>query len=143
MRTFNKLVLGLLVIGVASAVVLKRNPFKRLIPADTLRDFPGHCFASTLCKVIKPGETWSLSPFCGQSECKAILNKNNQTVYGEEVTDCGPLLDLEKSVGCTLLKDQVDKEAAFPDCCPLYECPEGAQVFYVNPPKAKSPRKTE
>ena len=32
-------------------------------------DFRDSCFASTSCKVYKPEEGWSLSPFCGASKC--------------------------------------------------------------------------
>merc|ERR1712032_334261 len=52
------------VLAATQAVQLERKPFKRLIPADVLRDFRDSCFASTKCKVFANQETWSLAPFC-------------------------------------------------------------------------------
>ncbi|XP_040567774.1 uncharacterized protein [Lepeophtheirus salmonis] len=121
----------------STAVILDKEPFKRIIPADRLRDFPGHCFAATLCKNVKPGETWSLSPFCGESRCAPLLDKKNRTILAEEVTDCGPLIDLEKSPGCKLMKEDTDTTAPFPECCPVYDCEEDTEVIYANPPKSK------
>ena len=51
----------------------------------------------------------------------------------EEVSDCGPLVDLEKTPGCKLLKEDFDPKAEFPDCCPKYDCEEGVEVSYVTP----------
>ena len=34
-----------------------------------LSDFPGLCYASTLCRTFKEGEEWDLKPFCGKSAC--------------------------------------------------------------------------
>jgi len=74
----------------AVAVKLPLKPFKRLIPADVLRDFRDSCFASTQCKVYGAGETWSLAPFCGASKCVKLgrlinkmndLNKSNNQNY--------------------------------------------------------------
>jgi hypothetical protein len=53
----------------------------------------------------------------------------------EEVTDCGPVIDLKATPGCQLVKDKSDPKAVFPECCPAYDCEEGAEVVYVNPPK--------
>ena len=55
----------------------------------------------------------------------------------EEVTDCGPVIDLKATAGCQIVKDKADPKAAFPDCCPVYDCEEGTEVVYVNPPKSK------
>ena len=105
----------------------------------TPTDFPGMCFASTQCKVYPPDETWSLEPFCGQSTCRAMKNpdakiKLLEVVLAEEVVDCGPLIDLEKSTGCTLVKDDAEETAepkVFPECCPKYDCGEDAKIVYV------------
>merc|ERR1711973_953924 len=77
-----KLLLACMLVAYTSAVILEREPFKRLIPADRLRDFQNSCFASTKCKVYNPGETWSLAPFCGASKC--VLLKSGR--LAEEVT---------------------------------------------------------
>merc|ERR1712072_950055 len=57
-----KVFLALCCLAAVSAVQLERKPFKRLIPADVLRDFRDSCFASTKCKVFANQETWSLAP---------------------------------------------------------------------------------
>merc|ERR1711942_21704 len=123
----------LLVIPATLAVHLERKPFKRLIPADVLRDFRDSCFASTKCKVYGPQETWSLAPFCGESKCVKLKSGR----LAEEVTDCGPAVDLKATPGCQLLKGEADPKANFPDCCPVYDCEEGVEVKYVEPPKPK------
>merc|ERR1711942_361220 len=125
-------------------VQLERKPFKRLIPADVLRDFRDSCFASTKCKVFGNQETWSLAPFCGQSKCVKLKSGR----LAEEVTDCGPVVDLKATPGCVLLKEEADKKAPYPDCCPVYDCEEGVEVKYVNTPseekkKEKAEEKTE
>ena len=100
-----------------------------------LLDFRGQCFASTLCKVIEPGQSWSLKPFCGKSTCRAVKTGEGEaarTVLAEEVIDCGPLVDFEKTKGCKLLPvEEGATEAEFPDCCPKVDCEEGAEVKYV------------
>ena len=100
-----------------------------------LSDFRGHCFASTLCKTIEPGQSWSLKPFCGKSTCRAVTTGEGEearTVLAEEVVDCGPLVDLERTPACKLLPaGEGTTEAEFPDCCPKYDCEEGAEVKYV------------
>ncbi len=54
----------------------------------------------------------------------------------EEVLDCGPAVDLEQSPGCQLVISAEElKDKQYPDCCPVYDCPEGADVVYVNPKK--------
>ena len=55
----------------------------------------------------------------------------------EEVSDCGPLVDIEKTPGCTLLKDEFDPKGEFPDCCPKYDCEEGTEVVYISSKKEK------
>eukprot|EP00091_Calanus_sinicus_P025317 TRINITY_DN95_c0_g1_i2.p1 TRINITY_DN95_c0_g1~~TRINITY_DN95_c0_g1_i2.p1 ORF type:complete len:150 (-),score=27.63 TRINITY_DN95_c0_g1_i2:86-535(-) len=117
----------------ALAVQLELKPFKRLIPADVLRDFRDSCFASTQCKVYGPGETWSLAPFCGASKCVKLESGR----LAEEVTDCGPVIDLKATPGCQLLKDEADPKAAFPACCPVYDCEEDTEVKYVKTPAQK------
>lgn len=70
--------------------------------------------------------------------------KTNKTFLGEEVNDCGPLVDTEKSPDCKQVEDQFDTEADFPACCPVYDCPEGTEVFYVQKAGSeKAPRKLE
>merc|ERR1711862_23147 len=118
-------------------VQLETKPFKRLIPADVLRDFRDSCFASTKCKVYGPQETWSLAPFCGQSAC--VLLKSGR--LAEQVTDCGPAVDLKASPGCQLLKDEADPKADFPACCPVYDCEDPEEVVYVTPPTPKKEEK--
>jgi len=139
------LLISVVCLGVAAAVIVNSDPFIRLIPADVLRDFPGRCYSWTSGKWYNPNDTWSLKPFCGASRCVALRNtKTNKTFLGEEVTDCGPLVDLEKSPDCTQLDDQFDAEAEFPSCCPVYDCPEDAEIIYKNKKGAKkSPRKLE
>ena len=61
---------------------------------------------------------------------------------GEEVQDCGLIVDLEKTPDCTLLEDQYDQKAEFPECCPVYDCTEGAEIVYKNKAGVKTPRKT-
>merc|ERR1712226_1294402 len=80
------------------------EPFKRLIPADVLRDFRDSCFASTKCKVFGNNETWSLAPFCVRSRCVKLKSGR----LAEEVTDCGPVVDLKATQGCQLLKGEAD-----------------------------------
>ena len=96
-------------------------------------DFRDSCFASTQCKVHSPGEGWSLAPFCGASKCVKLESGR----LAEEVTDCGPVVDLELSPGCQLVKDGADPKADFPACCPVYDCEEGTQVKYVKTPAQK------
>jgi len=78
--------------------------------------------------------------------------KTNKTFLGEEVTDCGPLVDLEKSPDCIQLDDQFDPEGEFDStedtfsCCPVFDCPEDAEIVYKNKKGAKSdksPRKLD
>ena len=47
------------------------------------------------------------------------------------MTDCGPVIDVEKTPDCQLLTDEYDVEKEFPDCCPIYDCSEGAEIVYV------------
>merc|ERR1712025_573524 len=103
MNTQNQrvLLLSVVCLGVAAAVIVNSEPIVRLIPADVLRDFPGRCYSWTSGKWYNPNDTWSLKPFCGKARCVALRNtKTNKTFLGEEVTDCGPLVDLEQSPGC-------------------------------------------
>ncbi|XP_059609739.1 uncharacterized protein LOC132257055 [Phlebotomus argentipes] len=100
--------------------------YKRLIPADVLRDFPGMCFASTRCATVEPGKSWELSPFCGRSTC--VVSDDKEPKLLELVEDCGPLpLANEK---CKLDTDKTNKTAPFPQCCPIFTCEEGVKLEY-------------
>jgi len=122
-------------VAAVTAVIVQRDPFVRLIPADVLRDYRSGCFASTQCKVFKPNDTWPLSPFCGRSRCVALKvtskSGKDSIKLAEEVTDCGPVIDIEKTPDCELLADQYDVKDDFPNCCPVYDCAEGADITYV------------
>ena len=63
----------------------------------------------------------------------SFSSEDKKIRLAEEVSDCGPLVDLEKTPGCKLLKDEFDPKAEFPDCCPKYDCEEGVEVAYVTP----------
>ncbi|KAI8036430.1 uncharacterized protein LOC128263772 [Drosophila gunungcola] len=100
--------------------------FKRLIPADVLRDFPAMCFASTRCATVEPGKSWDLTPFCGRSTC--VQNEENETKLLELVEDCGPLpLANDK---CKLDTEKTNKTASFPYCCPIFTCEPGVTLEY-------------
>ncbi|XP_001352360.3 uncharacterized protein LOC113566262 [Drosophila persimilis] len=100
--------------------------YKRLIPADVLRDFPGMCFASTRCATVEPGKSWDLTPFCGRSTC--VQNEDNKTKLLELVEDCGPLpLANDK---CKLDTSKTNKTASFPYCCPIFTCEPGITLEY-------------
>ena len=47
------------------------------------------------------------------------------------MTDCGPVIDIEKTPDCELLKDQYDVKEDFPKCCPVYDCAPNADIVYV------------
>ncbi|XP_017004674.1 uncharacterized protein [Drosophila takahashii] len=100
--------------------------FKRLIPADVLRDFPAMCFASTRCATVEPGKSWDLTPFCGRSTC--VQNEENEAKLLELVEDCGPLpLANDK---CKLDTEKTNKTASFPYCCPIFTCDPGVKLEY-------------
>ncbi|BES87223.1 unnamed protein product [Nesidiocoris tenuis] len=107
--------------------------FKRLIPADVLRDFPGMCFASTKCATIEPGHSWDLAPFCGRSTC--IKSEDGHLL--ELVEDCGPLP--KQNPKCKL-SDKTNKTAPFPDCCPQFECEAGVKLEYPEIPTPPPPK---
>ncbi|XP_034935602.1 uncharacterized protein [Chelonus insularis] len=116
----------------AAAVVAEEKPederpktYRRLIPADVLRDFPGMCFASTKCATVEPGKTWDLTPFCGRSTC--VIDEDDPSRLLELVEDCGPL---PKANPKCKLSDKTNKTASFPDCCPKFECEDGAVLEY-------------
>jgi len=129
----NQVLLLVSVVSLAAvaAVIIDSKPFIRLIPADVLRDHRQHCFASTLCQLFKPNQTWSLDPFCGRARCVALKDKSGKIRLGEEVTDCGPVIDDEKSPGCTKLVNEFDEKADFPNCCPVHDCEDENAVVYV------------
>jgi hypothetical protein len=97
-------------------------------------DFPGMCFASTKCATIEPLKSWELSPFCGRSTC--VLSDDNSGRLFELVEDCGPL---PKANPKCKLSDKTNKTASFPDCCPLFECEEGAKLEYPDIPTLPPP----
>ena len=66
-----------------------------------------------------------------------LFAEDDKIVLAEEVTDCGPLVDLEKTPGCKLVEEQTDAKAAYPDCCPYYDCEEGTEVVYVEAAKSE------
>lgn len=100
--------------------------YKRLIPADVLRDFPGMCFASTRCATVEPGKSWELTPFCGRSTC--VVSEDKPPRLLELVEDCGPLpLANDK---CKLDTEKTNKTAAFPFCCPAFTCEDGVKLEY-------------
>ncbi|XP_063987930.1 uncharacterized protein LOC135168031 [Diachasmimorpha longicaudata] len=99
--------------------------YRRLIPADVLRDFPGMCFASTKCATVEPGKTWELSPFCGRSTC--VPADDNSGHLFELVEDCGPLPI--KNPKCKV-SEETNKTAPFPACCPIFHCEDGAKLEY-------------
>ncbi|KAH8403612.1 hypothetical protein KR222_009336 [Zaprionus bogoriensis] len=102
--------------------------YKRLIPADVLRDFPGMCFASTRCATVEPGKTWELTPFCGRSTC--VQKENNSTKLLELVEDCGPLPLSLANDKCKLDTERTNKTAQFPFCCPIFTCEPGVILEY-------------
>lgn len=95
-------------------------------------DFPGVCFASTRCATVEPGETWELAPFCGRSTCvKSEAEQDGQFHLLELVEDCGPL---PKANPKCKLSEKTNKTAAFPDCCPIFECEAGVKLEYPEIP---------
>ncbi|KAF7279481.1 hypothetical protein GWI33_007195 [Rhynchophorus ferrugineus] len=134
MKTF--VVVGLLAVLVFGAEEKKDEAadrpktFKRLIPADVLRDFPGMCFASTKCATFEPGKVWELDPFCGRSTC--VLSEDEPPRLLELVEDCGPLPLANPK--CKLDEEKTNKTAPFPGCCPSFKCEEGAKLEYPEIP---------
>ncbi|XP_074111251.1 uncharacterized protein LOC141535291 [Cotesia typhae] len=130
----------LLVAAVVAQDEERPKTFRRLIPADVLRDFPGMCFASTKCATVESGKSWELSPFCGRSTC--VLADDDSGRLFELVEDCGPL---PKANPKCKLSEKTNKTATFPDCCPIFECEEGAKLEYpeiptVPPPSEETPK---
>ncbi|KAL1454983.1 hypothetical protein WDU94_009110 [Cyamophila willieti] len=119
----------------------KPKTYKRLIPADILRDFPGMCFASTKCTTVEVGQHWELAPFCGRSTC---VKAEEDARLLELVEDCGPL---PKANPKCKLSEKTNKTAAFPECCPVFDCEPGVKLEYPEipvpegEPKAKSAAK--
>lgn len=89
--------------------------YRRMIPADNLRDFPNYCFASTSCKLYEPGQDWDLAPFCGRSHC---MFDPETRKYLEVVFDCGPKPTNPET--CKIIK-AADASASFPACCDVYD----------------------
>ncbi|XP_026734793.1 uncharacterized protein LOC113498847 [Trichoplusia ni] len=117
--------------------------FRRLIPADVLRDFPGMCFASTRCATVEPGNTWDLAPFCGRSTC--VVSEDTPPRLLELVEDCGPLPLANPK--CKLDTDKTNKTAPFPGCCPIFTCEDGVTLEYPElptpAPEAEAEKKEE
>jgi len=137
MTKYNVLLPIFLVSAAAvTAVIVQNTPSTRLIPADVLRDYRSNCFAATQCKVYEVGDTWPLTPYCGESRCVNIKSTNQRTGKSftslfENVTDCGPVIDLDKTPSCQLVQEQYDVEDPFPGCCPVYDCDQEAEVFFI------------
>ncbi|XP_015115685.1 uncharacterized protein LOC107040226 [Diachasma alloeum] len=112
--------------------------YRRLIPADVLRDFPGMCFASTKCATVEPGKTWELSPFCGRSTC--VPADDNSGRLFELVEDCGPLP--KENPKCKL-SEKTKKTEPFPACCPIFDCEDGAKLEYPEIPTIPPPELIE
>lgn len=92
------------------------------------------CFASTRCATIEPTKSWELTPFCGRSTC--VPADDNSGRLFELVEDCGPL---PKANPKCKLSDKTNKTAAFPNCCPIFECKEGAKLEYPEIPTLPPP----
>ena len=86
-------------------------------------DFPGMCFASTMCRVFEVGQTWELRPFCGLAEC--LRSPGGSLI--EKVKDCGPTPD--PNPDCQVSNPEVRNET-YPACCPKYTCKEGVTLTY-------------
>lgn len=98
-------------------------------------DFPGVCFASTRCATVEPGQTWELAPFCGRSTC--VKPEGEETGHLLElVEDCGPL---PKPNPKCKLSEKTNKTASFPECCPIFECEDGAILEYPEIPTVAPP----
>lgn len=141
MKSFVAVVVAVALVAVYAADEKKATEerpktFRRLIPADVLRDFPGMCFASTRCATIEPGHTWELSPFCGRSTCVTAEGDQAGRLL-ELVEDCGPLP--VPNAKCKL-SEKTNKTAPFPDCCPVFECEEGAKLEYPEIATAPPPK---
>ena len=61
----------------------------------------------------------------------SIIENGTKIRLAEEVTDCGPVIDTEETPGCVLLPDEYNVTAGFPDCCPIYDCEEDAEIVYI------------
>merc|ERR1711931_144696 len=105
MKFFTATVLLLVLATITNAVKLEIKPFKRLIPADVLRDFRDSCFASTQCKVYGPGEGWSLAPFCGASK----LVKDGADPKAE-FPGCCPVYECEEGAEVKYVKTPAQKK---------------------------------
>jgi hypothetical protein len=133
---FILLFTAIVFVALADEIKEQERPktFRRLIPADVLRDFPGMCFASTKCATIEPTKSWELAPFCGRSTC--VPADDNSGRLFELVEDCGPL---PKANPKCKLSDKTNKTASFPDCCPIFECEDGAKLEYPEIPTLPPP----
>ena len=114
----------LIISSMASATIINSKLSVLRIPADVSEDFPGQCFAWTAEKWYSVNESWSHQPlFCGRSRCTILTSiDTNAAILVEEVTDCGFLIDLEKTPHCTTLMQAYNTGDEYPKCCPVYEC---------------------
>ena len=111
---------------------------KRINDFFNFPDFPGMCFASTKCSTIEPTKSWDLSPFCGRSTCVPAEDASGRLF--ELVEDCGPL---PKANPKCKLSEKTNKTASFPDCCPIFECEDGAKLEYPEIPTIPPPTEEE
>ncbi|CAG9829668.1 unnamed protein product [Diabrotica balteata] len=133
MNSYVVLVVMFLAVAFAAEEEAKADgpkTYRRLIPADVLRDFPGMCFASTKCATVEPGKSWDLTPFCGRSTC--VVSEDKPPRLLELVEDCGPLPLANPK--CKLDEEKTNKTAQFPYCCPQFSCEEGAKLEYPEIP---------
>jgi len=93
----------------------------RNLPADQLRDFRGLCFGSTTFRFYRLGDSWPLAPFCGMATCES-----NGIDLVEKVTECR----MPKHNPKCKISNTNDRQKVFPDCCPKFECEEGAALEY-------------
>ncbi|XP_014609343.1 PREDICTED: uncharacterized protein LOC106789548 isoform X2 [Polistes canadensis] len=119
---------------VSTAITIVATKHKPQVVHTMGEDFPGMCFASTRCATIEPTKTWELSPFCGRSTC--VPADDNSGRLFELVEDCGPL---PKANPKCKLSDKTNKTASFPDCCPIFECEDGAKLEYPEIPTLAPP----
>jgi len=113
----------------AAAVKITPDTVERVIFADTLRDFPGVCFAYTQCRPIEVDKEWTLAPYCGVSKCF-----QGEDRLMELVKDCGlPPLSIDKC------KVEVNETLPFPQCCPTYDCEPGVKLEIPKFPQIPTP----
>ncbi|XP_071530347.1 uncharacterized protein [Panulirus ornatus] len=113
----------LFVCAFLAATVVSQEVAVRVLKADVLRDFPGKCFGSTVCRVFDVDEKWPLFPFCGEATCV-----KNATGLFEHVKDCGPRV--KPNNDCTVEFPDGENIGPFPACCPKVNCAAGTKPEY-------------